>query len=415
MSFEFCRPTREAAGASSMNGQFFSRREQMLILSLLTGIFLTNFVSRIILSPLMPVIEKDLGLGHTGAGGFFMTIALGYSMGLMSSGFVSARLTHRQTVSLAAAMGGSAFFVIAAAQSLWMIHLGLFVLGISTGLYLPSGLTTITAAIPSIHWGKAMAVHELAPSLAFILSPLIVEALLPFLSWQAIVALIGGIALLLGTAFYRFGTGGDFRGEPPTLGNMRLLGGRSFFWIMVVLFALGMAASIGTYSMMPLYLVAERGIDRSTANTLIGFSRIPALATALLSGWLTDRFGPKPVISAALLFTGVAAILLGSLPGRWVLMMVFLQPLLTVFFFTTGFTILARIVEPRARNLAVSMTVLIAYMGGAGLVPTLLGAFGDAGAFGLAFILVGSVTLVSTLLLPRLHVPAATGKTGVHG
>jgi NNP family nitrate/nitrite transporter-like MFS transporter len=398
-----------------MNSSLTSRQAQILLLTLLTSIFLINFISRVILSPLMPVIEKDLGLGHAAAGGFFMMIALGYSAGLIGGGFVSARLTHRQTVALAAVAGGIAFFVIAAAQALWMIHLGLFIVGISTGFYLPSGLTTITSAIPSVHWGKALAVHELAPSLAFIVSPLIVEALLPFLSWQAIVALIGGIASLLGAAFYRFGMGGNFKGDPPTLGNVRLLGARGTFWIMVLFFALGIAASVGIYSMMPLYLVAERGIDRSVANTLIGLSRIPVLAMALISGWLTDRLGPKPVIATALLFNGVAAILLGVLPGRWVLAMVVLQPIMSVFFFTAGFTILARIVAPRTRSLAVSMTMFVAYMAGGGIVPAVLGVFGDAGAFGLAFVLVGCVTLASTALLPWLRIPVATDEPGGHG
>ena len=395
-----------------MNGPLASRQSQILLLTLLTSIFLINFISRIILAPLLPIIEKDLALGHTAAGGFFMMIALGYSAGLVGGGFVSARLTHRQTVALAAVAGGLAFFIIAAGQALWTIRLGLFIVGISTGFYLPSGLTTITSAIPAAHWGKALAVHELAPSLAFIASPLIVEALLPFLSWQAIIALIGGTALLLGSAFYRFGMGGDFKGEPPTLGNVRLLGARGSFWIMVLFFALGITASVGVYSMMPLYLVAERGIDRSTANALIGLARIPVLAMALISGWLTDRLGPKPVMTAAILFNGAAAVLLGLLPGRWVLVMVVLQPIMSVFFFTAGFTILARIVSPRTRSLAVSMTMFIAYLAGGGLVPTLLGAFGDAGAFGAAFILIGGITLASAALLPRLQVPAATDEAG---
>jgi len=392
-----------------VSGPPFSRRDQLLVLSLLTGIFLLNFICRVILAPLLPVIEKDLGLGHTGAGGFFLTIALGYSAGLIGAGFVSSRLTHRQTVATAVAAVGVAFFVIAAARSLWMIHAGLFIVGIFSGFYLPSGMMIITSAIPSAHWGKAMAVHELAPTLAFLSSPLIVEGLLPFLSWREILTLIGGVAVLLGMAFHRFGMGGNFRGEPPTFGGMRLIGSQRSFWIMAIFFTLGIAASVGSYSMMPLYLVVERGIDRGTANALISFSRVPVLATALLSGWLTDRFGPKPIITAALLFSGAAAILLAVLPGRIVLAMVFLQPILTVVFFTSGFTLLARIVVPRALSLAVSMTIFIAYLIGAGLIPTLLGVSGDAGAFGLAFILLGCVTMASALLIPCLHTPAADG------
>ena len=379
-----------------------SGQSGILLLVILTSIFFVNFVSRVVLSPLLPVIEKDLGLSHATAGSFFMMIALGYSAGLLGSGFVSARLTHRQTIVLASVSGGLAFFLIAASHTLLLINLGLFVLGISTGFYLPSGMATITGAFPATHWGKALSVHELAPSLAFITTPLIVEALLSFCPWQTIVALIGGAALILGLAYHRFGLGGNFTGEAPTPGNIKLLAAKPTFWIMAIFFGLAITASVGIYSMMPLYLVAERGFDRGTANMLVGLSRIPVIAVALGSGWLADRFGPKPMIAAALIANGLTTILLGALPGRWVILMVFLQPILTAGFFAAGFMILSRIVPARTRNLSVAMTMLIAYPTGGGLVPIVLGSFGDAGAFGAAFVVIGCVTLLCTLLLARL-------------
>ncbi|MHB9096249.1 MAG: MFS transporter [Syntrophales bacterium] len=380
-----------------------SRKAQILLLGVLTTIFFVNFLSRIVLSPLLPVIEKDLGLDHTAAGVFFMIIALGYAAGLIGSGFLSARVTHRRTIACAAVACGCALLVIAASHTLWMIRVGLLLIGVSTGMYLPSGITAITSAIDSAHWGKAISVHEFAPSLAYIAAPLIVEALLILFPWQGILALIGFASLLLGVTFLRLGTGGDFTGEAPTLGNIRLLTSKPAFWIMVVFFSLGIASSMGIYSMIPLYLVDERGIDRSLANTLLGLSRIPVVAMAFVSGWISDRIGPKPTIAMVILFNGLAAVLLGALPGRWVVLMVFLQPMMTVCFFPAGFTVLSRIVPPNARNLSVSLTVFIAYLVGAGLIPTALGIFGDAEEFSLSFILVGVITLLSAPLITRLE------------
>ena len=45
---------------------------------LLTGIFLLNFLSRVILAPLLPTIERDLEVGHGEAGSLFLLISLGY-------------------------------------------------------------------------------------------------------------------------------------------------------------------------------------------------------------------------------------------------------------------------------------------------------------------------------------------------
>jgi NNP family nitrate/nitrite transporter-like MFS transporter len=303
---------------------------------------------------------------------------------------------------MAALACGCSILLISISHSLWAIRLSLIILGVSSGIYLPSGMTTITASIPPIHWGKAISVHELAPALGFILAPFVVEGFLVFWPWQAVLAVIGVITAILGLTFLRFGPGGNFTGEAPTLGNIRLLTGKPAFWIMAVLLGLAIGSSIGLYSMMTLYLVAERGFERETANMLIGLSRIPSIAMALISGWISDRFGPKPTIATVIFLNGLATILLGVLPGHWVILMVFLQPMLTVCFFPAGFTILSRIVPPSVRNLSVALTTFIAYLIGAGFLPILLGVFGDRGAFGTAFTLVGSLILLSVLLLSRL-------------
>ena len=33
------------------------------------------------------------------------------------------------------------------------------------------------------------------------------------------------------------------------------------FWIMLMLFGLGVSSTVGIYAMLPLYLVSERGLD----------------------------------------------------------------------------------------------------------------------------------------------------------
>lgn len=382
-----------------------SRKSQIFLLALLTGVFSLNMLSRLVLAPLLPVLQEELGFSHAASGSLFLMIAIGYSAGLLGSGFVSARLTHRLTIVASALAAASAFCLVAASNSLWTIRPGLFLLGIATGLYLPAGMTALTAAIPPAQWGKAIAVHEYAPTLAFISAPLLVEGLLAPFHWEGIVILIGAALLLLGVVFLRFAPGGDFKGETPTLHNIRPMIGQPAFWIMVVFFALAIGATVGLYGMMPLYLIEEGGFDRNFANSLLGLSRVPLLAMALVSGWLSDRFGPKPLMTMVIIFNGAMTILLGALPGQWVPLMVFVQPMLTVCFFPAGFTILARIAPQHSRGLYVSLTMLLANLVGAGLLPLALGIFGDAGAFSMAFILFGILMLLCVLLIRCLKLP----------
>jgi MFS transporter, NNP family, nitrate/nitrite transporter len=381
-----------------------TRKSQLFLLGLLTTIFFVNLLSRVALAPLLPIIENDLGLGHAGAGSFFMMMAIGYAIGLFVSGYLSSWLTFRQTIALAAIAIGCTLFFVAVSRSLWAIRIGLVLMGIPAGIYLPLAITTITASVSPANWGKAISIHELAPPLGYMSAPLIVEGLLLFFPWQGVLALIGGLSFILGLSFLRLGRGGDFKGEQPTLGNIRLLIDRPAFWIMVVLFSLAITSSIGMYSMMTLYLVTERGIDRGLANTLVSLSRLPVLAIAPLSGWVSDRFGTKPTLTVSLLFSGAMTILLGILPDRWAILILFLQPMLTGCFFPAGFTVLSQIVPTSTRNLSISLTVLISYLIGGGLIPIALGIFGDAGAFGLAFVIVGGLFLLSVFLITGLKI-----------
>lgn len=377
-------------------------RTEMILLFSLVLVFYLNMISRVITAPLMPVIEKEFAVGHSAAGIVFMMIAIGYALGLISSGIVSSRLTHRHTILMSSIAMGVLLILISLSSGLWMIRVELLLVGFFSGFYLPSGVTTFTSAIDSAHWGKAISVHEMAPNLSFITAPLIAEALLVFSPWRGIMALVGVLSIISGFVFAGLTSGGNFKGDAPTFANFRLVAGSRDFWIIAFLFGAAIGVSMGVYNMMPLYLAAERGIDRSTANTLLGLSRISVVPLVFISGWIVDRFGIKLTMSAVVLFNGVILILLGLLPGKWIILMVFLQPMLTGSFFPAGFAALSKIVPDRARNLAVSLAIFVAYLVGAGFIPVILGVLGDAGMFGFAFIMIGVAILVNLFFIPLL-------------
>jgi NNP family nitrate/nitrite transporter-like MFS transporter len=369
----------------------------------LTGIAYLNFLSRIILSPLMPTVETDLNIGHAEAGYLFFCVSVGFFPGLLGSGFVSSRLTHRWTIVLSAVAVGGSLLIVSLSHTLWWIRLGLVLIGLSAGLYLPSGIATVTDMVSSKDWGKAIAVHELAPIVSFITAPLLAEGIMLWFSWRGVLAVLGGAAVIAGAAFIRFGRGGAFPGEPPGPKNLRALLTIPSFWIMVVFFSMGIGASLGVYTMLPLYLVAEEGMERAQANTLVGLSRVAAVGVVFLAGWATDRLGPRKALGGAFLATGMATILLGMLHGIKILPALFLQPVLSSCFFPAGFAALSKIGPARIRNVAVSLVMPVAYLIAAGGIPAGIGILGDHGYFSLGFILVGVLLIGTPILLKYLR------------
>jgi len=374
-------------------------RTQLSPLLLIASIFLLNFTARIIAAPLLPTIEKDLGFSHGDAGSLFLFLSIGYFISLLGSGHISSRITHRKTIAVSAIAVGAALSLLSFSKTLFTMRCCVFLLGISAGIYLPSGITTVTSLVKPRHWGKAVAIHELAPNLSFILTPLLAEILLHWFIWRNILFFVGIVSVIVGMVFPQLGKGGNFSGEAPNFSSIKKILEIPAFWILIVLFSLAITSTLGIYNMLPLYLVTEHGMSLDWANSLVGTSRISTLGMAFLGGWATDRFGSKPIMIGVFFVTGILTVLIGMVSTYWIAAVVFLQPVLAVCFYPAGFAALSTISTPENRNMAISLTIPVAFVLGGGVVPALIGIMADNGYFSWGITLSGAMIMMGFFLL----------------
>jgi NNP family nitrate/nitrite transporter-like MFS transporter len=220
------------------------------------------------------------------------------------------------------------------------------------------------------------------------------------LSWRGVLAVLGVLAILAGGCFQMFGRGGTHRSEPPNFGMMHQLVRDSSLWIAAMLFAVAVGSSVGFYSMMPLFLVSEIGMERGLANTIVGLSRAPGIAMIFLSGLVTDRIGHRRALTIFLSVMGILTLLLGLIHGRVVTaVLVFLQSASVACFFPTAFSMVSQIFPANLRGLAVSIVTIVGSLVGAGLIPPGIGYLAEIASFSLALCLLGLFTLSMPLLL----------------
>jgi len=373
-------------------------------LCLLVGMFYVNFVCRIAIAPLLPVIKENLGLGLTKAGSLFLMMATGYCLGLFLSGFVTARLSHRRTILISAGLMGVAMITLSQTVSMTGMYFSLIIAGLSSGFYLPSGIAILTELVSREHWGRAIAVHEVAPNLGFVSAPLLAEALLRLMRWRSTLALMGVWSIVMGLVFLFFGPGGNHRGEAPQFSSMRRILTQPPFWVMAAFFSVSIGASFGIYGMTPLFLVKERGMPREWANTLVGLSRATAFLTLLFSGWLTDRAGHRRAMILFLTATGLSILLIGIIqnPGITPLFIV-LQASSSAGTFPAGFAMLSALFPLPFRNLAVSLVILIGSLLGGGAFPLGIGYIAEKYSFSWSFSILGllALSMVPFLFLDR--------------
>jgi NNP family nitrate/nitrite transporter-like MFS transporter len=387
-------PADAGTHSSEISDRFLRQLGPLLIL---TSIFFLNFIARITLAPLIPEIEINFNLTHAEAGALFFLISLGNFITLTGSGFISSRLNHKRTIIISNTALGLALIGIAFCKEVWTLRIALFMLGLATGVYLPSGISTLTGLIRSQHWGKALAIHDIAPNLSIVAAPLIAEAIMTRYSWRIVFVLFAFVALVMSPLFARLGRGGESFGEAPSFLALRELIAKSSYWVMILFFSLGICATLGIYTMLPLYLVTEHAIDRSLANTLIALSRLSGLIMAFVGGWAADRFGPRWTLKIIFLISGIMTVLLAVVPSSYIPIMLFLQPLVAVCFFPVGFAALSFIVPPKSRNIAVSLTVPLASVIGGGLVPIFIGLIGDISSFAIGIAICGGLIAAGSL------------------
>jgi MFS family permease len=365
----------------------------------LASIFFLSHNGRSITAPLLPALETDLGLSHADSGGLFIFLASGYVFSLLGAGFVSSLIGHRRTIILSAIGVGLALMIAGGSHSVWALRIGLIATGLSSGLYLPSGIAALTSLAKPAHWGRAIGIHDVAPNLSIASAPALAGMLLSWASWRGVYLFFGVIAILVGIAFIRFGPPVPGRGQTPNPMALKSLLGGSRLWIICILFCVGAAGMIGTYNMLPLYLTSVHGFEPSSANLIVGLSRVPGIGMALMAGWVTDRVGPRKAIAVILAGSGFLTMLIGVESDASLMVVIFLQAAVATCFFPAGLAAVSILFPFELRSLATAIATVFAALVGSGLISALMGLLADEGMFRASLVINGIIVLAG---LPSL-------------
>ena len=374
----------------------------MQILLLFWGLWFLNFSSRTVLSPLLPIFEREMGFSYALAGSVFLYLSVGYTGSLVAAGWIVPRIGFKKAIALGFFVLVAALAGLALARSYIYLVLVAFFVGLGGGIYLPCALPLLTSAIPPEKWGKSIAFHETAASFSILATPLLVAAALTVTEWPSLILALSALCLAMILAFV------FLLPEPAQKGKdkfsfSRVLRRRDF-WIMAVLWAFAAAGGLGLYNLIPLFLVSEKGLPLETANAVFGFSRVGGLVLIFLAGFLMDKFGVKKILLASLLVSGFAMAGLAVAENFFFLVaMLALQATSIPVFFPAGLVAISRLTEFADRSAFTGATLAVGVIFGTGLAPTLLGFIADTRDFQTGIFAQGVLTVLSCLLLPLLR------------
>ena len=186
----------------------------------------------------------------------------------------------------------------------------------------------------------------------------------------------------------------------PVLTRMAAAARLPIAWQAAVLYAVAFGGYVAFSVYLPAYLKTAYGLEQAdAANRMAGFVVLAVLMRPV-GGWLSDRVGPVPVLTAVFGVVAVGASVQALTPG--------LAPLGTLAFLTMAaalgagsgatFALVARNAPPSQVG---SVTGLVGAAGGLGgfVPPLVMGAvYGRTGSYGLGLALLAAVAVGSLVL-----------------
>jgi MFS family permease len=265
---------------------------------------------------LAPYLRADLGFSLTVVGLINTCIYLGTMSGSIPAGWLIDRLGSRKVIIAGTLLIGLLALAMALVQQLWVIWLGLFLLGLMIATATPAGSHAVAMAFPPERRGLAVGLRQagvpLGGALAAGLLPLLAEAW----GWRvasSVAALLAlGAAGLTALLYRETRVQTRSQGQSPKLGDF-------LHQPNVLLAALaGTALPTGQFIMVTyliLFLFEQHSIPKLQGATLLFAAQIAGTISRVFWSGLSDRLGGR---RRPLLVLVVTLAALGALALAWI-------------------------------------------------------------------------------------------------
>lgn len=382
-----------------------------LLLAVSLGWFLTLGV-RIIYPALLPAITDEFGVGTATAGLLIAALWTTYALLQFPGGVIADAVGERLVLvaSVSVTIVGVGAIVLSTTLALFVGATVL--LGVGTGLFGTTRLTVVAATFDRMET-TAISVTQAAGNVGNVILTATAGAVSVYAGWRwgfgyvlpAMAIAVAALWIFVPRRAAATSGGASFgatmRSVVAAIRRQRVLA-------VTLLLCANMFLYQSVTGFLPTYLVVTKGLEPGTAAALYSFFYAAAIAVQFLSGVVADRWGNRPAIAGflALSVPGFALLTVaGSVP-----MIVFAIPLLSGVLGAlppvnaVGVGALPEEIRGSGFGLLRTFYMVVGATG-----PPLVGLFGEAGRFDLAFLLLGTLALATAgwgLAFERISRPA---------
>lgn len=275
-----------------------------------------------VIAVILPLITTSLGLSLAQAGALASARILMAGVASFPSGFF-ADLASRRNILLGLCLGmiGLGCLGLSAATTFPRLLVFMGLAGFGGGWFHPQSLAILSAKYRA-RKAFALGVHDSSANLGEVAGPLAIGFLLAFFDWRTTLQIWAIPGLAIGVLYAVFGAEGEL--DAPRPRDYRravwddVLKNRTVFALVAVstLRAMGQTALA---AFLPLYLSLHLNLSAAAAGTYMSVLFLFAGIAPAFVGWISDRFGHKPLIMVFSVLSVVVIIAITYLKSGFVL------------------------------------------------------------------------------------------------
>nr|WP_218169268.1 MFS transporter [Pseudomonas gingeri] len=382
------------------------------VLALFSGGFAT-FALLYCVQPMMPVLSREYGINAAQSSLILSVATAMLAIGLLITGPISDSL-GRKPVMVVALFGAALFTILGAFMPNWQgVLLMRALVGLSLSGLAAVGMTYLSEEIHPQHIGLAMGLYIGGNAIGGMSGRLIIGVLIDFVSWHTALLVIGGLALIAATVFWKIlPESRNFR--PSKLNTRSLLNGFTIHfrdaglpWLFVEGFLL-MGAFVTLFNYIGYRLLAEPyGLSQAFVG-LLSIVYLSGIYSSAQIGSLADKLGRRKVLWAMILIMLVGIALTMAMP----LPVVIVGVLLFTFGFFGAHSVASSWIGRRALKAKgqASSLYLFCYYVGSSVAGTLGGVAWHYAAWnGIGLFIGGLLVLALLVALKLARLPVLAG------
>jgi MFS family permease len=298
----------------------------MRSLGLLSLAHAVNHAFAVLLPPIFLAIIDEFGVTVQSVA--FLAAAGSMSAGLVQLSYaeLTRHVSRRRLLGLGGLLFGGGFALMALAGNFLTFTIPNIVARIGSSPQHPVGNGLLAEQFPPERRGFAISAHIAGGNVGTVVIAVVGTPLLAVLGWRgaSIVFGVAAMVIALGVLALVRERGTDraaARAGGSSLDALRqVLADRDLRWIFLTSVLGGGGRGLGVVNLFALiYLTRVIGLDDATSGLMYGVLIVFSVPMPLLAGWLSDRFGRKPLIIAAYLggAIGFGVFILGGSSLVW--------------------------------------------------------------------------------------------------